>query len=119
MTESLPNTEPGLLEFLAMRARRASDGRLASESGIGFVVALAALAWRPKGWLLFVSTGVCALTFGLWGIADRELRERVAAPTGATSTLRFARDSVGVLGGVAAIAAALSFLALALGTIIS
>jgi len=119
MTESLPRTEPGLLEFLAMRARRASDGRLASESGAGFVVALAALAWRPSGWPLFVSAGLCVLAFGLWGIFDRELRERLAAPTGTAKALRFARVGVGVVGGLAAVAAALSFLALALGTIIS
>lgn len=119
MTESLPNTEPGLLDFLALRARRASDGRLAGESGAGFVVALAAVAWRPGGWPLFASGGVCALAFGLWGIFDRELRERVAAPTGAANTLRVARVGAGVVGGLAAVAMALSFLALALGTIIS
>lgn len=119
MTESLPNTEPGLLEFLAMRARRASDGRLAVESGIGFVLAVVAAAWRPGGWPLFLSAGVCALAFGLWGITDRELRERSIPGGSAASTLRVARVSVGVIGGVAAVALATSFLFLALGTIIS
>ena len=119
MAESLSNAEPGLPEFLAKRARKASDGRLASESGAGFVVAVVALAWRPSGWPLFASAGVCALAFGLWGIVDRELRERIAAPTRTANTLRFARVGIVVVGGVAAVAMALSFLALALGTIIS
>lgn len=119
MTESLPTTEPGLLEFLALRARAASDARLALESGLGLLVAVGALVWHPTGWTLLSSAGACAVGFGLWGITDRELRERAAVANRVVPTLRVARAGAAVLGAAAAVAATLSFLALALGTIIS
>jgi hypothetical protein len=52
----------------------------------------------------------------MWGILDRELFEATGARKRA---FRVTRDLVAVLGGVAAIVFGLTFLAAALGTIIS
>src|SRR5437660_12466307 len=106
--------------FLADRARRASDTRLVIDAIGGVCASVFVIAWRPKGWLLFVSAAVCFLAYGAWGIVDREVRDpqpergprRVVA-------LIAARGSAAALGAAAFVTMLLSFLAIALGTIIS
>src|SRR4051812_16698512 len=71
------NPEISLTAFLARRARTSTDARLIVDAVIGFVVALASLLAHGPIWHLFTSAGICFLSFGAWGIADRELGERV------------------------------------------
>src|ERR1700752_4654303 len=70
------NPEISLTAFLARRARTSSDARLIIDAVVGFVVAVAALLAQGPIWYLFTSAGICFLSFGAWGIADRELTER-------------------------------------------
>ena len=116
--EANQDAELSLGDFLARRARGASDARLIVDAVVGFVVALSALLAQGPVWYLFVSAGICFLSFGAWGIADRELSERsVAGP--ATRGLRFARIVSALVGYVAVVFLALGALGVALGRIIS
>src|SRR4051794_39842377 len=72
--------DASLAEFLVARARAASDGRLVVDVVLGAFAALGVAAWRPTGWLALLGVAVCLAAFGAWGIADRELRERVDVP---------------------------------------
>lgn len=71
-------------------------------------------------WILLSSVALCLVAFGAWGISDRELTERqqIARP-GSLVALRLARGLAAVVGGLAALAALFSVLALTLGTWIS
>ena len=120
MTTTHPNDD--LFHALATRARATSDGRLVLAVVGGLTVAIGIAVWRPPAWLLVVTAGVCAASFGAWGIADRELRE--LRERGATSgmsliTLRIVRVVSIVLGAAAAIVATFRVLGFALGTWIS
>jgi len=68
---------PGLFEMLAAATRRRSDGMLAAGTGLGIVVAaaavLAASPWRP-----LALAGLAAAAFGGWGILDRTEAEHRA-----------------------------------------
>ena len=108
--------EPTLTQFLAARARQASDARLALDVGAGFLVVLAASIWRGKGWDVAATAGLCVLAYGVWGITDRELGER--GKTGyASGSLRAGRIAAATIGVVAAVGFALSALAIILGPI--
>ena len=119
MSQSRANAEPSLTEFLSTRARRASDGRLALDVACGLVVALAAAIWQGPGWRLITPAAVCFLAYGAWGIADRELLERIGATPRRLTVLRAARLAAAITGIVAAIALVLIAMAVALGRIIS
>jgi hypothetical protein len=117
-----PRAELTLLEMLAARARGASDGRLVLDVLGGLTIAIVFVLWRPAAWLVPFSVSLCFLTFGAWGISDRELGER--AVTGATSirtlaTLRAVRAGAAVIGAISAVLAVLAAFAMALGTWIS
>jgi len=111
--------DANLVEFLSSRARNTSDGRLALDAGLGFVVAIIALIWRPGGWHLIACIGVCFAAFGAWGIADRELRERAANAAPDVRLLRVGRAMAAVVGALAAALLLIGLLGLALGTWIS
>ena len=112
--------DASLPEFLAARARAASDGRLVVDVIAGCCVALGVAVWRPSGWITLLGVAVCLAAFGVWGIADRELRERAKEPgilaVRALSVVRVAAAALGALAGVTAIFATLG---IALGTWIS
>src|SRR5436305_2240764 len=111
--------ESNLIDFLTARARSASDARLALGVGIGVAIAVIALLWRVPGWHLIVSASLCFMGFGGWGIADRELRERIGAGSssiGGLGALRLTRVMSAILGGLAGAALLISLLGLALGT---
>jgi hypothetical protein len=112
------NPEISLTDFLARRARAASDAHLVVDAVVGFVVAVAALLAQGPVWYLFTSAGICFLSFGAWGIADRELEEQVA-PTRGTRWLGLARIASAVVGFIAAIMLALGALGIAIGRVIS
>ena len=108
-----------LFHALAVRARTTSDGRLVIAVICGLAAALGLAVWRPAGWLVVASLGVCAAAFGAWGIADRELAERGATNGFSSVVLRGVRVVCAVLGSSAVIVAALTMLGVMLGTWIS
>lgn len=119
MSESGTGPDLSLAEFLSTRARRSSDGRLALDVACGFVVALAAAVWHGPGWRLLTPAALCFLGYGAWGIADRELLERIGAPPRSLTLLRTARLAAAIVGIAAAVTLVLTGMAVALGTIIS
>src|ERR1043165_7464099 len=94
------NPEISLTAFLARRARSSTDARLIIDAIIGFVVALASLLAHGPIWHLFTSAGICFLSFGAWGIADRELGERGTGST-AVRMLAAARVASAIIGFIA------------------
>lgn len=116
--------EPGqslsLPQFLAQRARNASDGRLVLDGAAGLLLATGAAVARPLGWMILAPAGGCLAAFGFWGIIDRELSERrPRIGTVARALLQTARvvaAGLGVLGGLGVIYGSLAVM---LGTWIS
>ena len=108
-----------LFGALAARARATSDGRLAVAVIGGLAATLGMSVWRPFGWLVVGSVGLCAAAFGAWGIADRELAERRTGKGRSVALLRVVRVASVIVGSCAAIAAVLVMLGGALGTWIS
>lgn len=109
-----------LPQFLAQRARSASDGRLAFDAAGGLVVIAAAVVVPSPGNLVVAAVGSSLFAFGLWGITDRELGERreTIGPLASTLlvTVRAFAVALGVIGGLGLI---FGGLAVALGTWIS
>jgi hypothetical protein len=112
------NPEITLPAFLARRARNASDAHLVVDAVVGFVVAVAALLAQGPVWYLFASAGICFLSFGAWGIADRELNERLQ-PSVASRLLVLARAVSAIVGFVAAASVLIGALGVAIGRVIS
>jgi len=109
-----------LPEFLAARARAASDGRLVVDVIIGCCGALAVAVWRPAGWVTLLGAAVSLAAFGAWGIVDREIRERADASHGRiVRVLSLLRIGAATVGALAALTAMFSLLGIALGTWIS
>lgn len=114
------NPDITLGDFLARRARGASDARLIVDAIVGFVVAIASLLAGGPVWYLFTSAGICFLSFGVWGIADRELTELSSGGVSLrTKSLVVARIVSAVVGFVAVVFLVLGALGIALGRIIS
>ena len=112
--------DASLPEFLAARARAASDGRLVVDVIVGCSAALAIAVWRPTGWVTLLGAALCLAAFGAWGIVDRELRERVGAPpTLLLQSLALIRVAAAAIGALAAVTALFSVLGIVLGTWIS
>src|SRR5688572_7629220 len=118
MVDTLPRHEPTLTEFVADRARRASDARLALNAGLGLATAAAVGFWRPPAWIAVMSLALTFGAYGVWAIADRELAEgqRLGWTAGALRALRGIAAAVGTLAGLAFLA---TLLGIALGRIIS
>ena len=112
------NPEVSLTDFLARRARTSSDARLAVDAVVGFVVAVAALLAQGPVWYLFASAGICFLSFGAWGIADRELAERDPAVR-SVRWLSVARVLSALVGFIAVGALLVGALGVAIGRVIS
>ena len=112
--------DAGLTEFLAARARAASDGRLALDVVVGAIVVILFVAWRPAGWVSLAGAATSLAAFGLWGIIDREIRERAQAPHArAVSLLAALRLALACLGFLAGVAALFGSLGIVLGKVIS
>jgi hypothetical protein len=112
--------DASLTEFLAARARAASDGRLVADVIIGCCAALGVATWRPIGWPALLGVSVCLAAFGAWGIADRELRERAKLPHArVVRVLVIARVAAAGIGALAAATAMFAVLGMMLGTWIS
>ena len=119
MIDTIPRPDASLPEFLAARARHASDTRLALDALIGLVIATGVAYWNGPGASFFVSVGVCFFAYGVWGITDRELGERPTAAPRVRTALRAARVIAAALGFAAAAWIVVLALAKALGVMIS
>jgi hypothetical protein len=112
------NPEISLTAFLARRARTSTDARLILDAVIGFIVATAALLAQGPIWYMFTSAGICFLSFGAWGIADREL-ESFQGRVLIVRLLKLARIASAIVGFVAAAALCTGALGIAIGRVIS
>jgi hypothetical protein len=120
MIDTIPPPDASLPQFLVARARHASDGRLALDVIVGVAGAVGANYWHGPGWLLAASAATCLMSFGAWGIADRELGERPAGtPVALVWAFRAARIAATVLGVAAATLLAVGAMGFALGLMIS
>ena len=116
------SSSPSLPAALAARARAASDGRLALDVLVGLVAAISLAVWRPMAWPIGLSVGVALASFGTWGIAEREIQDRLrnahmAGP--AVRVFRAAQALSIVVGTLAVLTAGFALVGMALGTIIS
>lgn len=115
-----PAQDSSLPQFLAHRARNASDGRLALDAAAGLLLATGSAVARPLGWMILMPAGACFAAFGFWGIIDRELSERKPGigPVG-SALLLSARGVAAGLGVVAGLAVIFGGLAVTLGRWVS
>jgi len=119
MIDTPPRPDASLPDFLAARARRASDNRLVTFAAVGLVAMIVIALWRGPGWLVLLPLAACLLAFGGWGIADRELAERPVDARAPRAVLRAVRVAFAGLGFIAAIFMLMVILAGTLGRIIS
>ncbi|MFI5233903.1 MAG: hypothetical protein ACHQSE_15520 [Gemmatimonadales bacterium] len=120
MVNTAVSPNESLAAVLSSRARAASDGRLILDIAVGLLVALAVTIWHPRGWIVPLNIGIAFAAFGAWGLADRELAERVGDPGDRlVRGLRVLRVLAAVVGGLAATVACFALLGLALGNWIS
>jgi hypothetical protein len=118
--DTIPRPDAGLPEFLAARARHASDSRLAADAIGGMLVGVSAAVLRFPAWYLVLAAAACFFAFGIWGIADRELGERGdGASRSLRTTLRAAEVIAAILGTLAFASLLLILMGIALGRIIS
>jgi hypothetical protein len=111
--------DASLTEFLVARARAASDGRLVADVLVGALAALVIAIWRPTGWLTIGGAALALAAFGVWGITDREVRDRSTASSWVTRALRIARAVAGIAGFCSGVVALFAVLGVVLGTWIS
>ena len=119
MIDTVPRPDASLPEFLAARARHASDSRLAIDALAGLLAAAAVAYWGGPGSPLLFSLAICFFAFGVWGIADRELGERSSATSRVRVPLVTLRVAAAILGFAAAAYVVVFALAKALGVMIS
>ncbi len=119
MIDTVPRPDASLPEFLAARARHATDTRLTVDALAGLIVAAVAAYWNGPGAPLLASVALCFFAYGIWGIADRELGERATAAPRVRGALIVLRALAAVLGFAAAAYVTVLALAQALGVMIS
>lgn len=124
--DSAAHSDPTLPDLLAARARSASDLRLSLDVGLGLLAGVAAVWWRPAGWVVGLSAALCFAAFGVWGLADRVLRARtdvlelIVSPSSVLDgALELLRGLAVVVGTAAAVALGFSLLGLLMGRFIS
>lgn len=119
MVERVVVHEETLGEFLAGRARRASDTLLAGHAITAVLSAIAVAAWRGPAWDIRLAIAMVILSFGVWGIADRDISAKTSAPRGVIRTLELVRFTAATCGFVAAAFLAFAVLGRLLGPMIS
>jgi hypothetical protein len=119
MAERVAEREETLGEFLASRARRASDTLLAGHAITALATAIAVAAWRGPLWDIRLSLAICFLAFGIWGIADRDISAGERDQRRSLAVLRAVRFAAATSGFAAAAFLAMSLLGRLLGKIIS
>ena len=111
--------EETLGEFLASRARNASEIRLVGDAAFSIFAAVAVGVWRGPLWDVRIAIALCFLAFGIWGVADRDLARRPDAPPRERIVPRAARIAAAILGFGAAAYLMMSLLGRAIGRVIS
>jgi len=120
MTHPVPRSDASLFDILAAHARGESDGRLVADVVAGIVIVIATAVIRFALWPSVVGIGVVLMSYGLWGITDRELQERAMDPDSRGKTaLTAARAICVAVGCMAALVFAFGGLRVLLGTWIS
>ena len=120
MVETAQDRDASLADLLRARARNASDTRLAADVGISLIVIIASLFVPYPLHYVVIEAALCFLAFGVWGIADREIQERADMPAPAVvRRLRLIQLAAIAIGGLAAVALALTLLGKAIGRVIS
>lgn len=119
MIDTVPRPDASLPEFLAARARHATDTRLTVDALAGLTVAAVVAYWNGPGAPFLASVALCFFAYGIWGIADRELGERPMAAPRVRGALTVLRTLAAVLGFAAAAYIVVLALAKALGVMIS
>jgi hypothetical protein len=115
---SINGHEPGLGEFLARRARTASESRLTLDVAVGLVAVIVAAALKPDWWLPLGSAGSVFVAFGIWAILDRITLSATSQPRVAVM-LKPARILVAAIGIISAAALLFFLWAMSIGTWIS
>jgi hypothetical protein len=118
MTSDVSDKEETLGEFLASQARAASDTRLAGDVIAAVLTAIVIAFWRGPIWDVRIGIAICFLSFGVWGLADRDL-ERRSNPRRMFGFLNMTRLVAATVGFVAAAYVMLSLLGRAIGPVIS
>lgn len=124
-TETIPEDEreeereETLGEFLASRARSASELRLVGDAAFSVFAAVAVGVWRGPLWDVRIAIALCFLAFGIWGVADRDLAGRSGAPRREVILPRVTRIAAAMLGFGAAAYLMMSLLGRAIGKVIS
>lgn len=111
--------EETLGQFLASRARSASELRLVGDAAFSIFAAVAVGFWRGPLWDVRIAIALCFVAFGLWGIADRDLARTPDAPWREVVVPRVTRAVATVLGFGAAAYLMMSLLGRAIGRVIS
>jgi hypothetical protein len=117
--EAVSEREETLGEILATQARRASDSLLAGHAIAATLAVVGIAAWRGPLWDVRLSVAVCLMAFGIWGIADRDLRSDASRTRGMVLMLRSARVVSAICGFGALAYLMMSLLGRTLGRIIS
>ena len=108
-----------LSELLHARALATAPRRLGIDLVGGALAALAAMWFRPVGWVAITSAGLCFSMYALWAISERQLQAE-PGPAGRDRALWRVLHAVTTLLGLLTFAALLfSLLGLTLGTWIS
>ena len=111
--------EETLGEFLAGRARAASETRLVGDAAFSVLAAIAVGVWRGPLWDVRISIALCFLAFGIWGVADRDIARREGATRRELFFPRLTRIGSAILGFGAAAYLMMALLARAIGKVIS
>jgi hypothetical protein len=119
MVEREESREETLGEFLASRARSASEIRLVGDAAFSIFAAVAVGVWRGPLWDVRIAIAVCFLAFGVWGVADRELMRRQGAVHSEVLLARVTRVAAAALGFGAAAYLMMALLGRAIGRVIS
>ena len=116
--EGAEEREETLGEFLASRARSASEIRLVGDAAFSIFAAVAVGVWRGPMWDVRIAIALCFLAFGIWGVADRDLAGRPDAPRREAFVPRVARVAAAILGFGPAAYLMMSLLRRAIGPVI-
>ena len=120
MTHPVLKSDASLFDILAARARAASDGRLVVDVVGGMLIVIPTALVRFTLWPIVIGLGICLMSYGLWGICDRELQDRATNPRSrVVLALTGARVACVAIGCMAALIAAIGGLRILLGTWIS
>lgn len=111
--------EETLGEFLAGRARAASEVRLVGDAAFSVLAAVAVGVWRGPLWDARIAIALCFVAFGIWGIADRDLARRDGATKRELLFPRVTRIGAAILGFGAAAYLMMALLGRAIGRVIS